>query len=134
MSSDLNESDLDFKFLKPLFKINRSGRNNQDSTSSNFSVVVTDDSGEIETVRRDKCDSKSLGSTPEEIMSSKDSPTPVIEMVKEMLLMENITHSDESIAAPVPDTGTALESNEIQEMTINTSLQHSENSEKSNSP
>ncbi|CAG5019634.1 unnamed protein product [Parnassius apollo] len=58
MSPDLNESessDLDFE-LQPLFKINQSERNNQDSNSSNFTVVVTDDSGEIETTRRDKCD------------------------------------------------------------------------------
>ncbi|CAG5047607.1 unnamed protein product [Parnassius apollo] len=97
MSSDLNESDssdLDFEFLKPIIKINHSGRNNQDSTSSNFTVVVTDDSGEIETMRRDKCDSKLLGSTPEDLMSSKESLTPVIEMDKELLLMENITQFD----------------------------------------
>ncbi|CAG5047648.1 unnamed protein product [Parnassius apollo] len=137
MSFDVNESDsseLDFEFLKPLFKINLSGRNNQDSTGSNFTVVVTDDSGEIETMRRDKCDSKSLGSTPEDTMyDSKESLTPVIEMDKEMLLMENITQCDESIAVPVPDTGTTLESNEIQVITINTSLQYLENSVKSNS-
>ncbi|CAG5047605.1 unnamed protein product [Parnassius apollo] len=139
MSSDLNEienesgsSDLNFEFLKPLFKINQSGRNNQDSTSSNFTVVVTDDSDEIEIMRRDKRDSKLLCLTPEDMMSSKESLTPVIEMDKEFLLMENITHFDDSIPVPVPDTGTASESNEIQEMTINTSLQHSENSEKSN--
>ncbi|CAG5056552.1 unnamed protein product [Parnassius apollo] len=63
---------------------------NQDSTSSNFAVVVTDDSGEIETMRRDKCDSKSVDSIPEDMMSSKESLTPVIEMDKEMLFMENI--------------------------------------------
>ncbi|CAG5047650.1 unnamed protein product [Parnassius apollo] len=81
MSSDLNESDssdLDFEFLKPLFKINQSGRNNQDKPRSNFTVVVTNDSGEIETMRRDNCDSKSLGSTPEDMMSSKESLTLVI--------------------------------------------------------
>ncbi|CAG5056551.1 unnamed protein product [Parnassius apollo] len=73
-------------------------------------------------MRRDKCDSKSLDSTPEDMMSSKESLTPVIEMDKEMLFMENITQYDESLAVPVRDTGITSECNEKQEMTINTSL------------
>ncbi|CAG5047646.1 unnamed protein product [Parnassius apollo] len=110
-----------------------SRRNNQDSTSSNFTVAVTDVSVEVETMRRDEFYSNSLGSTPEDMMYSKESLTPVIKMDNEMLLTEKITQFDESITVPVRDTGTALESNKTQEMTINTSLQHSENSEKSNS-
>ncbi|CAK1602257.1 unnamed protein product [Parnassius mnemosyne] len=106
-------------------------RNNQDLTSSNVEVD-TDESSEIETLRRDKCDSKSLGSTPYDVVSSEKSLTPVIEMEKEMSLMENITQSDESITVPVRDTGTGLESDEVQEMAMNT-LQHPQNSEKSNS-